>query len=83
MGNSATNKVIGEGIIKFHSYDGCITTLQGVRHVLKSSYNLISLEALHRKGFNFSSEGDLMKVFKKAHVKFQAERVSNIYSCEI
>jgi len=38
MGNSATSKVIGEGTIKFRSYDGCITTLQGERHVLELRY---------------------------------------------
>ena len=79
MGNSATSKVIGEGTIQFRSHDGCITTLQGVRHVPESRYNLISLRALHRKGFSFTSECDLMKVYKEAHVKFQIERVSNVY----
>jgi len=79
MGNSATSKVIGEGTIQFHSYDGCITTLQGVHYVPDSRYNLISLEALHREGFSFSSEGDLMEVSKEAHMKFQAERVGNVY----
>ena len=42
-------------------------------------YNLISLGALHREGFSFSSEGDLIKVSKEAHVKFQADRVGNVY----
>ena len=37
-----------------------------------------SLGAIY-EGFNSSSEGDLMKVFKDAHVKFQAERVGNVY----
>ena len=53
--------------------------LQGIRHVLKSRYNLISISALHEKGFNFSSTGDLIEVFKDAQVKFQAERLSNVY----
>ena len=35
--------------------------------------------AIHGEGLNFSSDGDLMKVFKDAHVKFQAERVANVY----
>jgi len=65
MGNSATSKVIGEGTIQFRSHDGCITTLQGVHHVPKSRYNLISLGTLHRKGFCFSSKGDLMEVPKR------------------
>ena len=42
-------------------------------------YNLISLGALHREGFCFSSKGDLMKVFKEAHVMFQAKHVGNVY----
>jgi len=75
--NFATSKETSKGTIQFH--DGCITTLQDVRHVPESRYNLISLEALHEEGFNFSSEYDLMKVFKNAQVKFQAEHVSNIY----
>ena len=51
MGNSATNKVIGEGTIRFHSHDECITTLQDIRHVPDSRYNLISLGALEREEF--------------------------------
>ena len=70
MENSATSKVISEVTIQFRFHDGCITTLQGIRHVLESRYNLISLVILHKEGFNFSSEGDLMKIFKDTHVKF-------------
>ena len=46
MKNSTTSKAIGEGTIQFRSHDGCITTLQGIRHVLELRYNLISLRAL-------------------------------------
>ena len=70
MGNSTTSKVIGVGTIHFLSHDGCITTLQGVRRVPESRYDLISLGTLHGEEFSFSSEGDLMKVFKYTHVKF-------------
>ena len=45
----------------------------------ESRYNLISLGTLHGEGFNFSSESDLMEVSKEAHVKFQAERVCDVY----
>jgi len=83
MGNSAMRRVIGEGIIQFRSNNACITTLQGVYHVPESRYSIISLGALHEEGFNLNFEGDLMKVFKDAQVKFLAERVGNIYSCEI
>ena len=50
MGNSVTNKVIGEGTIQFQSHDGCITTLQGVRYVPESRYNLHLLEPYIKKG---------------------------------
>jgi len=70
MEKSATSKVIGEGTIQFQSHDECITTLQGVRHVPESRYNLISLGSIQREGFYFSLKGDLMKVFKKAHMIF-------------
>ena len=83
LGNSTTSKVNDEGTIQFRSHNGCITTFQGVRHIPESRYNLISLGALHREGFYFSSKGNLMEVWKKAHVMFQAERVSNIYVAEI
>jgi len=79
MKNFATRKVIGEETIQFRSHDGCITIFQGVCHVPKSRYNLISLGALHKKGFCFCSKDDLMEVFKEAHVMFQAERVGNVY----
>ena len=72
MRNSATSKVIGEGTIQFRSHNEYMTTLQDVRHILDSRYNLISLGALHREMFSFSSEGDFMKVSKEVHVKFQA-----------
>jgi len=79
MGNSATIKVIGKGTIQFRSHDGCITTLSSVHHVPESRYNLISLGALHREGFCFSSKGNLIEVSKKADVMFQAEHVGNVY----
>ena len=79
MGSSTTSKVIDEGTIQFRSHDGYITTLQGVRPVFESKYNLISLRTLHEEGFNFSSESDVIKDFKDVHVKFQGERVSDVY----
>ena len=79
IANSATSNVIGEGTIQFRSHDECITILQGVRHVPESRYTLISLRALHKEWFCFSSKGDLMRVSKEIYVMFQAERVSNVY----
>ena len=53
--------------------------LQGVHHVPKSRYNLISRGALNRKWFYLSSKGDLMEVSKEAHVMFQVEHVGNVH----
>ena len=78
MGNFTTSKVIDEETVKFHSHDGCITTLQGVCHVPDSRYNLIYLGALNREGFSFSSKDDLMEVSKETHMKFKAELVDNV-----
>ena len=79
MKNSASSKMIGEGTLQFRSHDGYITTLQDVHHITDSRYNLIFLGVLQRKGFSFRSEGDPIKVSKETHVKFQAERVGNVY----
>ena len=77
MKNSATFYLLQTD--QFRSHDRCITTLQGIRHVLKLRYNLISLGALREEGFCFSLKGYLMKVFKEAHVIFQAEHVGKVY----
>ena len=37
------------------------------------------LEPYKGKGFSFNSEADLMKVSKETYVKFQAERIGNVY----
>jgi len=83
MGNSTTSKVIGKESIQFRSHDECITTLQGVHHVPESRYSLISLGTLHGEGFSFSSEGNLMEVFKDAHVGFKSNMSAMFTCCEI
>ena len=74
MKSSATSKVIGKGTIQFRSYDGCITTLQGIHYVPESRYNLISLGVLNEKVLSFSSEDDLMEFSNEAYVNFQAKQ---------
>ena len=49
MRNSTTSKVIGEGTIQFRSHDGCITALQGVRHIPESRYISSLLEPYMEK----------------------------------
>jgi len=65
MEKPVISKVIGEGTIQFHSHDGCITTLQGVRHIPDLRYNLISLGALQGEALSFSSEVILWKSSKR------------------
>ena len=74
MGEFRYKQGVGEGTIQFRPHDGCITTLQVIRYIPESRYNLIPLGALHREGFCFSLKGDLMKVFKETHVIFQTCR---------
>jgi len=80
MKNSVMSKVIGEGIIQLHSHDGCITTLQGVRHVPESKYNLTLLEPYMKK--------DIISILKVILWKFQKmpmwsfrPSVSEIFTC--
>ena len=69
--------MIGEGIIQFHSHGAASLLFKVfVMFKIKLQFHLL---ALHEERFNFSSECDLMKVFKDAQVKFQIESVSNIY----
>ena len=83
MGNSATRKVIGKGTIQFRSHNGCIITLQGVRHVPESRYNLISLGALYREGFRFSRKVILWKFPKRPMWCFKPNVSATCICCKI
>ena len=65
MGNSATIKVIGEEIIQFCFHDGCISSLQDVRHVLKLRYISSLLEPYTEKGSILVLKVILWKFSKK------------------
>ena len=79
MGNYSTSKVICERTIQFRSHDGCITLFMAF--LMFSNQGTISslLEPYIEKGFVSFRKGDLMKVFKKAHMMFQIKRVGNVY----
>ena len=51
MGNNASYKIVGIGTVKIKMFDGIVTTLNDVRHVLNLKRNLISLSTLDSKGY--------------------------------
>ena len=68
MGNNASCKVVGNGIVHIKMFDGVVHTLGDVRHVLDLKRNLISLSALHAKGYKYTSESGVLKYIKGALV---------------
>ena len=79
MRNSATRNMIGEEIIQFFFMMDASLLFKAFVMFLNQDTISSLLEPYMEKGFNFSSEGDLIEVSKDTHVKFQAERVGNIY----
>ena len=78
MGNSTTSKVIGKGTIQFRLMMNA-SLLFKTFVIFPNQGTISSLGALQGECFSFSTDGDLMEVSKEAHVKFQAERVDNVY----
>ena len=64
MGNNASCKVVGIGIIKIRMFDGVVYTLGDMRHVPNLKKNLISLSTLDSKGYKSTSESGLLKISK-------------------
>src|SRR5436190_7682074 len=80
MGNDASCRVTGIGNIKIKMYDGMIRTLGDVRHVPDLRKNLISLGTLDGNGYNYRSEGGIMKVGKGAMTVMKGQNLAgNIY----
>ena len=79
MGNNASCKVAGIGIVRIKIFDGVVHTLGDVRHVLDLKRNLISLSTLDAKGYKYTGEGGVLKISKgalvviKGHVTPQPE----------
>jgi len=63
MVNDDSYKVIGIRNIKIKMFDG-VRILCDVRYIPNLRKNLISLGILDRNGFNFKSEGGVLKVSK-------------------
>ena len=71
MGNNASCKVAGIGIVHIKMFDGEVRTLGDVKHVLDLKRNLISLSTLDTKGYKYTSEGGVLKISKGALVKMK------------
>ena len=68
MGNNASCKVAGIGIVRIKMFDRVIHTLGDVKHVLDLKRNFISLSTLDAKGYKYTGKGEVMKISKGALV---------------
>ena len=64
MENNTANRVIGKGTIQFCMADGRSLTLTKVRHVPSLRKNLIFIGMLDLKGYNFATNGRILRVFR-------------------
>lgn len=62
MENDASCRIISEGTVWIHIFEGVIRTLIGVRYVLDLQKSMISLGHLAFMGCNVSIENDSLKV---------------------
>ena len=74
MGNNASCKVAGIGIVHIKMFDGVVRTLSDVKHVLNLKRNLISLSTLDAKGYKYTGEGGVLKISKGALVKMKGHQ---------
>ena len=74
MGNNASFKVAGIGIVHIKMFDGVVRTLSDVKHVLNLKRNLISLSTLNAKGYKYTGEGGVLKISKGALVKMKGHQ---------
>ncbi|KAG8472988.1 hypothetical protein CXB51_034943 [Gossypium anomalum] len=74
MRNNASCKIASVGTIKVKMFDGAIRTLSDVRHVLELKRNLISLSILDSKGYKYTVESGVLKVFKGSLVVMKGQK---------
>lgn len=86
MGNDHDLKIFGVGTIKIKMFDGTICTIHKVRHVKRSTKNLLSLEQLDDIGCKprikneNENENEIIKIVKGSLVVMNAELVAaNLY----
>ncbi|KAE8702282.1 hypothetical protein F3Y22_tig00110483pilonHSYRG00048 [Hibiscus syriacus] len=66
MGNDHSCQVVGIDTVHIKMFDGIVRTLTDVWHIPEMKKNLISLSTLEKKGFRFSAEGGVLRVFSGA-----------------
>ncbi|GLJ50715.1 hypothetical protein SUGI_1080450 [Cryptomeria japonica] len=59
-------------------FDGVVKMLTGVRHVQELKKNLVYLGVLDFDGYNFSSQGGVLKVSKGSLVLMEATKFGNL-----
>ena len=64
MGNNASCKIAGIGMVRIKMFDGVVRTLGDVRHVPDLNRNLILLSTIDSKGYKYTGEGGVLKVSK-------------------
>jgi len=65
MGNNAQCNVTEISTTKIKTHDGVVSTLSNVRHIPNLKGSLISLGILESRGYKYSVEGGVMKVYKR------------------
>lgn len=75
MGDDFPNEVMGIGSVRIKMHDGIIRTLAKVRHVPDMKNNLISLGTLDSQGYEFSSNGGVLRVSKGSVVVIKGELI--------
>ena len=73
IGNNVPCKIIGIGFVKIKMYDGVVRTLTDVKHIRDLKKNLISLSTLDAKGYQYSSEGGVLKVSRSMLVPLKGQ----------
>ena len=74
MGNNASCKIAGIGMVRIKMFDGVVRTLGDVRHIPDLKRNLISLSTLDSKWYKYTSECGVLKVSKDVLVVMKRQK---------
>ena len=64
MGNNASCKIAGIGMVKIKMFDEFLRTLSDVRHIPNLKRNLISLSIVDSKRYKYIGDGGVLKASK-------------------
>ena len=79
MGNNSSIKMVGVGMVHLRMFDGMVRVLEDVRHVSNQKKSLHFLFKLDKKGYKFTRQGGVIRVFKGAMVVMKGIQVRNLY----